>query len=74
MADVALRAFNASGYEILDDRIARGEVVIWSVDPLVPRIGDSFLIESRGRAYDASVEDLTLLRGGWSARCRARPA
>jgi hypothetical protein len=74
MADVALRPFNPSGYEILDDRIARGVVVIWSAHPLTPRIGDSFLIESRGRPYDAAVEELTVLRSGWSARCRATPA
>jgi hypothetical protein len=69
-----IRSFSASGYEILDDRIAEGEVVIWSVDPVRPRIGDIFLIERRGAHYDAAVEALTVLKGGWSARCRADPA
>ncbi|THD80951.1 MAG: hypothetical protein E7812_05965 [Phenylobacterium sp.] len=72
--DPELRSFNSSGYEILGDGIARGEVVIWSVDPVRPRIGDIFLIESGGHAYDAAVEQLTELNGGWSARCRAEPA
>ena len=65
------RRFNPSGYEILDDEIARGELVIWSVSPVVPRIGDLFLIESGGLAYDAEVEQLARVRGGWSAICRA---
>jgi hypothetical protein len=74
MGDLHLRPFNASGYEILDDGIARGEVVIWSVDPLVPQIGDEFLIESGRRLYDAAVEALTTFRGGWSATCKAKEA
>ena len=69
-----LRAFNASGYEILDDDIALGRVVIWSVAPTRPRIGDVLLIESDGRPYDAAVEELVSFRGGgWSAACRAEP-
>ena len=74
MADLALRPFSDSGYEILDDGIGRGEVVIWSVDPLVPRLGDEFLIESGGRAYDAVVRELATFRGGWSATCRVKDA
>ena len=70
MALSELRSFNPSGYEILDDEIGRGRVVIWSTARVTPRQGDSFLIESRGRPYDAVVEDLTLLKGGWSATCR----
>jgi hypothetical protein len=66
-----LRAFNASGYEILDEDIAEGEVVIWSVAKVKPRIGDLLLIESGGRLYDAEVEFLTAFKGGWSATCRA---
>ncbi|MDB5419098.1 MAG: hypothetical protein JWP50_2517 [Phenylobacterium sp.] len=73
MADAGLRPFSDSGYEILDDGIGRGEVVIWSVDPVAPRLGDEFLIECDGRAYDAEVEQLTVVKGGWSAKCRAAP-
>jgi hypothetical protein len=74
MADLALRPFNTSGYEILDDGIARGEVVIWSAHPVTPRLGDELLIESGGRLYDAAVEALATFRGGWSATCRVREA
>ena len=74
MTEVALRPFSDSGYEILDEAITAGEVTIWSVAPLMPKPGDLLLIESRGRPYDATVEDVTLVRGGWSARCRATPA
>jgi hypothetical protein len=73
MSDAALRPFSDSGYEILDDAIGRGEVVIWSIDPVTPRLGDLFLIDCDGRAYDAAVEQLTVVKGGWSARCRAAP-
>ncbi|WP_395671124.1 hypothetical protein [Phenylobacterium sp.] len=67
----ALRAFNASGYEILDEDLAtRGEVVIWSIDPLTPRLGDLFTIESDGRVHEITVHELTTFKGGWSARCR----
>jgi hypothetical protein len=65
------RRFNPSGYEILDQDIAYGEVVIWSTSPVRPRIGDLYLIESGGLAYDAEVEELTTFKGGWSAVCRA---
>lgn len=70
----AIRGISRNGYEILDDDIAAGQVVIWSVDPAAPRIGDTFLIESDGRAYDLEVVELVTFRGGWSARCRAEPA
>jgi hypothetical protein len=72
MADLALRPFNASGYEILDDGIARGEVMIWSVDPVTPRLADEFLIESGGRAYDVAVTGLATFKGGWSATCKVK--
>ncbi|WP_334164866.1 hypothetical protein [Phenylobacterium sp.] len=69
--DAEVRAFNRSGYEILDEDLpTRGEVVIWSVDPLTPRLGDLFTIESDGRVHEVAVEELTTFRGGWSARCR----
>jgi hypothetical protein len=64
----AVRPFSDSGYEILDDDIARGEVVIWSVDPVTPQLGDTFLIECDGRPYDVEVVELVTFRGGWSAK------
>jgi len=68
----ALRPFSSSGYEILDDELpVRREVTIWSVNPLVPLIGDVFIIESRGVIHDVVVIELTTFRnGGWSARTR----
>ena len=69
--DKALRPFNATGYEIFDgDLASRGDVVIWSIDPLIPRLGDLFTIESAGRAHHVAVRELTTFRGGWSATCR----
>ena len=70
MTELAIRPFNDSGYEILDDGIGRGEVVIWSRRPVTPRIGDEFLIESGGRPYDVAVEEIRTFKGGWSAKCR----
>jgi hypothetical protein len=68
----AIRAFAESAYEILDERLAEtGDVVIWSVDPLVPRLGDRFTIESEGQVHDVEVYALTTFRGGWSVTCRA---
>ncbi|MDB5475618.1 MAG: hypothetical protein JWP49_1129 [Phenylobacterium sp.] len=72
MADLALRPFNISGYEILDHDLADGEMVIWSVNPVMPRLGDDLLIESRGRTYDVAVDALTAVKGGWSARCKVK--
>ena len=66
-----IRPFNESGYEILDQDLATlGEVVIWSVDPLTPRLGDLFTVESEGRVHEIAVEELATFRGGWSAKCR----
>jgi hypothetical protein len=66
-----LRPFAESGYEILDDDLeARREVTIWSVDPLVPRIGDLFIVERDGLVHDVVAIELTTFRGGWSALCR----
>ena len=71
LSDAGLRPFNESGYEILDEGlIATGQVVIWSVDPLPPALGDLFTIESHGKMHDVAVEELTIFKGGWSARCR----
>ena len=68
----AIRAFAESAYEILDERLAEtGDVVIWSVDPLVPRLGDRFTIESEGQVHDVEIYALTTFRGGWSVTCRA---
>jgi hypothetical protein len=72
MATAELRSFNPSGYEILDDDlVSEGVAVIWSVSPVTPRLGDSFLLECEGRLYDVEVETLATFRGGgWSATCR----
>ena len=74
MSALATRPFDSSGYEILDDGIAQGELVIWSVNPVRPRIGDELLIESGGRAYDVAIEEIRSFKGGWGAKGRARPA
>jgi len=71
MTTAAIRPFNDSGYEILDEGLDRtGEVVIWSNQPLRPRVGDELLIESRGRPYDVAVAEVRTFKGGWSATCR----
>ncbi len=69
--DPGLRPFSHTGYEILDeDLLTRGEVTIWSVAPLAPRLGDTFTIESAGRVHEVAVDELTTFKGGWTARCR----
>lgn len=69
--DPALRPFSESGYEILDEDLeVRREVAIWSVDPLTPRLGDLFTIESGGVVHEVAVVQLATFRGGWSATCR----
>lgn len=69
--DPGLRPFNESGYEILDeDLLTKGELVIWSVDALRPRIGDLYTIESGGSVHEVQVAALIEVRGGWSARCQ----
>ena len=70
--DAAIRAFVESDYEIIDDTFAEtGNVVIWSVDPMVPKLGDRFDIESGGLVHELAVYTLTTFRGGWSVTCRA---
>jgi hypothetical protein len=69
--DPGLRPFNESGYEILDqDLLTKGELVIWSIDPLPPRIGDLYTIESQGALHEVQVDGVTLFTGGWSAHCQ----
>jgi hypothetical protein len=71
LREAGLRPFSDSGYEILDeDLLTRGEVVIWSVDPLPPELGDLYTIESQGQVHEVEVSELTTFKGGWSARCR----
>jgi hypothetical protein len=70
--ETGIRPFVESRYEILDERFAEtGNVVIWSVDPLVPRLGDILLIESGGAIHELAIYTLTTFRGGWSVTCRA---
>ena len=67
----AIRTFSESAYEILDESFAEtGDLVIWSVDPLAPRLGDRFTIESGGLFHDVGVYALTTFKGGWSVTCR----
>jgi hypothetical protein len=70
--DIAIRSFVESGHEVLDEGFAEtGDVIIWSVDPLAPRLGDIFTIEHGGEVHEVHVYMLTTFRGGWSATCRA---
>jgi hypothetical protein len=69
--DAGLRPFSDSGYEILDGELAtRREVTIWSVNPVTPRLGALFLVESGGRMHDVAVIELRTFKGGWSATAR----
>lgn len=69
--DLGLRRFSESGYEILDDELlTKGELVIWSIDPLHPRIGDLYTVASGGGVHEVEVAAVTEVKGGWSARCR----
>jgi hypothetical protein len=71
LRDPGLRPFNESGYEILDaDLMTKGEVVIWSVDPLPPRVGDLYTLESQGALHEVEVDAVTVFGGGWSAHCK----
>jgi hypothetical protein len=66
-----LRPFNESGYEILDeDLFTTGEVVLWSVDPYPPDLGELYTVESRGKVQEVKVEEVAVFKGGWSATCR----
>ncbi|CAN7334266.1 hypothetical protein LJR219_001836 [Phenylobacterium sp. LjRoot219] len=67
-----LRPFNESGYEILDDDfLAKGELIIWSIDPLPPRLGDLYTLHSHGALHEVEVAAVTQIKGGgWSARCK----
>ena len=70
--DPGLRPFNESGYEILDDDfLATGELYIWSVDPLPPRLGDLYTLHSHGALHEVEVAAVTQIPGGgWSACCK----
>ena len=66
-----LRAFSASGYEILDEAFAAsGEVAIWSNGPHAPGIGERFLIDTHGCTHELAVREVRTFAGGWSAICR----
>jgi hypothetical protein len=71
LREPGLRPFSESGYEILDDDLlTEGRLVIWSVDPLPPRIGDLFTVESHGAVHEVEVVQLATVKGGWSAHCK----
>jgi hypothetical protein len=70
--ETTIQAFRESGYEILDERFAEtGDVMIWSKDPLIPRLGDRYLVATGGDVHELTVYTLTTFRGGWSVTCRA---
>ena len=67
----ALRPFNSSGYEILDEELlTKGVLVIWSINALPPRIGDLFTVQSGGGVHEVEVDEVTVCKGGWSAHCK----
>ena len=67
----ALRPFNASGYEILDqDLLTSGELVIWSVNPVPPSVGDLYTVQSGGALHEVEVDQVTTFKRGWSAHCK----
>lgn len=70
--DPDLRPFSESGYQILDKGLdTRREVAISAADPLAPRLGDLFTVESRGVVHEVAVIQLARFNdGGWSAVCR----
>ena len=45
--------------------------MIWSRDPVVPRLGDRYLIATGGEVHELAVYTLTTFQGGWSVTCRA---
>jgi hypothetical protein len=70
-SDAGLKPFSQTGYEILDDDLEiRREVTIWSVNPLIPRLGDIFIVDADRVTHDVAVIEITTFRGGWSAICR----
>jgi len=71
VGDPGLRPFHESSYEILDDDfLTTGELTIWSIDPLPPRLGDLYTVESHGKPHEVQVAEVRQFTGGWSARCK----
>jgi hypothetical protein len=71
LSDPDVRPFHESGYEILDDELdTRREITIWSTDPLVPRLGDLFMVECGGVTHDIAVIEIVTFKRGWSATGR----
>jgi len=69
--DPGLRPFSESSYEILDDDfLAKGQLTIWSIDPLPPQLGDLYTLESHGKLHDVQVAEVRRFQHGWTARCR----
>ena len=67
----SVKAFNASGYEILDqDLLTRGEVVICSINPGPPSIGDLYTVQSGGALHEVEVDKVTTSKRGWAAHCK----
>jgi len=69
--DFGLRRFTAGAYAIVDDDfLTTGEVTIASGDPLPPRLGDLYTIESHGKLHEVQVAETQQLPGCWTARCK----
>jgi len=67
----ALRPFNPSRYEIRDQNLlTSGELVIWSINPLPPRIGDTYTVQCGGGVHEVEVDEVMTFKGGWSAHCK----
>lgn len=65
------RPFNASGYEIVDGRLAsHGEVTLWATQGLAPTRGALFTIAREDAIHDLSVVEVQGHNPGWSALCR----
>ena len=66
-----LKPFSECGYDIVDDGLnTRREVAIASLDPLAPRHGDLFTVESRGVVHELAVIATSTREGRWRAICR----
>jgi hypothetical protein len=66
-----LQTFSQCGYDIVDDGLrTRRELAIESADPLAPRLGDLFTVESRGVVHELAVIRTSQRHGRWCVICR----
>jgi hypothetical protein len=63
--------FGAHDYHIVFPPLGTPrEVNIRATDARPLRVGDNYTIGRSGRVYDLVVEEISVLAGGWNARCR----